>query len=136
MGWFTEEPHELFQAIPTAVNSWWDSIDNVPDGQFIEIRMSDDLTIFLFGTDEQGREEYRKRHGDRIKSTAGTFLSMGGKDKSLWKYEAWVPYKITPAGNRITPPWAGGHEVVGHYLHAKYGFGDPDRVDKAEFYTG
>ena len=135
MNWFTLNSHELCKQAIKYVEQWWFKAGSSVD-MFYEIDLGK-LKVFLYGTDQIGREGYRKLHNQaEIPSLAGCMWASGMGTDNI--YEIWLPMKLTKAGKTIINEWGAGHElmhVIDHYL-LKRGipFGDPDDAVKEEFY--
>ena len=135
MSWFALKPFKLCKEALKTIDAWWTKAGS-PAAMWYEIDLGK-LKIYLYGTDQIGREGYRKLHDQaEIPSLAGCMWATGSGTEN--RYEIWLPMKLTKAGKTIINEWGTGHElmhVIDHYL-SKYGipFGDPDQVIKEEFY--
>jgi hypothetical protein len=126
MGWFTTAwgPEYYFKRASDAINRWWDSIEGQQALGETLIREFGSLSIILCPSPGAMRSEYKARHGVEMPPEAA---GMTWSDGTRW--EIYLPYKTTKAGNRVVNPWALGHELA-HTLPVS----NPDNVDKAEFY--
>ena len=125
MGWFTDDPEDLFKLASAAINRWWDSIDGQQATGETLVHELGPLTVILSPSIGAMRTEYHARHGETLPDNcAGVTWSDGSK------WEIYLPYKVTKAGNRIINKLAAGDEL-GHVL---LGAGIDD-CDKAEFYN-
>jgi hypothetical protein len=121
---FRDGPWIKFKRISDSVIDWWNDIDGVEHFDEVMIREFGNLSIILCPSPASMRTEYRARHNEALPTVAA---GVTWSDGTRW--EIYLPYKETAAGNRVVNMWALGHELA-HTL----GIANPDNVDKPEFY--
>jgi len=129
--WFKPQYAGWCKRAIDAVEKWFAMI-NVDVDYFEEIDLGK-IRIYLFGSDEIGRREFRKTHPGDIPSTAGCVIP------GEHYYELWLHVTKTRAGNMCINEWGGGHELMHiidiYFRRRGVHFGNPDKAIEPEFYS-